>query len=92
MKQSGHDESNYFVTFTDDFSRATMVYCIKQKNEVMEKFLKYIEMAETMHGKDFQKCVWTMVASILQMNLRNIGKKREFRNEFNLRTIEQNFS
>lgn len=62
MKQSAHDGANYFVTFTDDFSRATMVYCIKHKSDVIEKFREFIEMAEA------QKCVLIMVANIHQMS------------------------
>jgi hypothetical protein len=31
----------YFVTFVDDYSRFTMVYCIKNKSQVPEKFKEY---------------------------------------------------
>lgn len=45
-----HDGSRFFVTFTDDFSRALMVYCIKHKSDVFEKFTEFIAMAEALHG------------------------------------------
>lgn len=50
MSQTAYDGSNYFVTFTDDYSRATMVYCIKNKSDVLEKFREYKAMAEAQHG------------------------------------------
>ena len=34
-------ESQYFVTFTDDFSRKVWVYCLKQKSEVFAKFKQW---------------------------------------------------
>ena len=32
---------SYFVTFTDDFSRYGYIYLMKQKSEVLEKFIEY---------------------------------------------------
>lgn len=51
MSQPAHDGSRYFVSFTDDFSRASMVYCIKRKSEVFDKFQQYVAMAEAQHGR-----------------------------------------
>ena len=34
-------DKNYFVTFTDDFSRYTKVYLIKHKDETFDMFLTY---------------------------------------------------
>lgn len=44
------DGSNYFVSFVDDYSRASMIYCIKHKDEVKDKFIEFVEMAEAKHG------------------------------------------
>ncbi|XP_072145590.1 uncharacterized protein [Dermacentor andersoni] len=41
--------SSYFVTFTDDYSRYTVVYPMKAKSEVLLKFDKYRHMAENLH-------------------------------------------
>ncbi|UYV78617.1 hypothetical protein LAZ67_16002180 [Cordylochernes scorpioides] len=43
--------SNYFVTFIDDFSHYTMVYFMKNKNEVLEKFKEYKNFVENFHEK-----------------------------------------
>lgn len=50
MSEPAWDGSEYFVTFTDDFSRASMVYCIKRKSDVFDKFKEYVSMAEARHG------------------------------------------
>lgn len=50
MSRPAWDGSRYFVTFTDDFSRATMIYCIERKSEVFDKFKEYVAMCEAMHG------------------------------------------
>lgn len=43
--------SNYFVVFTDDFSRHTTVYPMKTKSEVLQKFHEYRCMSEKLHNK-----------------------------------------
>lgn len=36
ISESAYDGSRYFVTFSDDFSRASMICCIRRKSEVLE--------------------------------------------------------
>lgn len=55
MPTTAYDGSRYFLTFTDDFSRASMVYFIKKKSEVLEKFKEYFAMAEAMHNMKIAK-------------------------------------
>lgn len=55
MSQPAWDGSRYFVTFTDDYSRATMIYCIERKSDVFEKFKEYVAMCEAMHGSKVAK-------------------------------------
>lgn len=50
-----HDGTKYFVTFTDDYSRASMVYCIKLKSDVFEKFKEFVAMSEARHGTKIAK-------------------------------------
>lgn len=33
--------TNYFIVFTEDFSHHSTVYPIKEKSEVLEKFIEY---------------------------------------------------
>ncbi|KAL1483376.1 hypothetical protein MTO96_033244 [Rhipicephalus appendiculatus] len=40
----------YFVTFIDDYSRYTVVYPMKTKNEVLQNFDKYRRMVENIHN------------------------------------------
>lgn len=51
----GTDGTRYFVTFTDDYSRASMVYCMRNKSDVLDKFREYVEMAEAQHGCKISK-------------------------------------
>lgn len=55
FKHEAHDGSKYFVSFTDDFSRASMVYCIQSRTEVLDKFKEFVAMAEALHGKKVAK-------------------------------------
>lgn len=42
--------SKYFVTFIDDHTRYTVVYPMKKKSDVLEKFVLYKRMVENFHG------------------------------------------
>lgn len=55
MPTTAYDGSRYFVTFIDDFSRASQVYCIERKSEVLEKFKDFVAKAETFHNKKVTK-------------------------------------
>lgn len=55
MKTKAYDGLSYFVIFTDDYSRASIVYCIKAKSKVLDKFKQFITMAEALHGKGVAK-------------------------------------
>jgi hypothetical protein len=41
----------YFITFTDDFSRYGYVYLMKHKSESLEKFKEFQNEVEYQHGK-----------------------------------------
>ena len=47
--------SRYFVTFIDDYSKYTIVFTIKHKSEVLQKFKKYVDMAENFTGLHVKK-------------------------------------
>lgn len=55
MSKPAHDGTEYFVTFTDDFSRASVIYCMKNRFELLEKFKDYVAMAEAQHGCKISK-------------------------------------
>lgn len=55
ISKPGIDGSQYFVTFTDDYSRASMVYFIKRKGDVLEKFQEFVELAEAQHNCKISK-------------------------------------
>lgn len=50
MQTTAWNGNRYFVSFTDDYSRATQIYCIERKSEVLDKFKEFVEMAEARHG------------------------------------------
>ena len=45
----------YFLTFTDDYSRYLTVYLIKSKHEVYEKFVEFKQLVENQFGKRIRK-------------------------------------
>lgn len=55
LKTTAYDGSRFFVTFTDDYSRASMVYFMQRKSEVFEKLKEFVAMAEARHGKRLAK-------------------------------------
>lgn len=42
--------SLYFVSFIDDYSRASMIYCIEKKSDVYSKLIEFVSMAEAYHN------------------------------------------
>ena len=44
------EDSRYFVTFIDDYSKYTTVYIIKHESEVLQKFNEYVDTAENFTG------------------------------------------
>ena len=46
MNVKSFGKSQYFVTFIDEHSRCTQVYFLKRKDEVLEKFMEYVNQAE----------------------------------------------
>lgn len=51
MRTSSLGGAFYFVTYTDDFSRKSMVYFIKNKYEVFDTFMEYKALVENQTGK-----------------------------------------
>lgn len=46
--------SNYFITFTDDYSRHSTVYMMKTKDEALSKFQHYQRMCEKLHNRSIK--------------------------------------
>ncbi|KAG4032061.1 hypothetical protein PC123_g28911 [Phytophthora cactorum] len=51
MQTSTFSGKRYFVTFTDDKSHFCVVYLLRNKSEVTDKFAEFVAMAETQTGK-----------------------------------------
>ena len=47
--------SRYFVSFIDDYSRYTTVHMMKNKSEVSDKLLKFVNLAENLTGEKVKK-------------------------------------
>lgn len=47
--------SKYFLTFTDDFTRKTIVYCLNKKSKVKDYLRKYIAVVERQLEKKIKK-------------------------------------
>ena len=50
MQVESKGGSRYMLTFTDDYSRYTTVYFFKSKNEVLSKFMEYVNSVEKLTG------------------------------------------
>ena len=50
LNVSARGNYNYFLTFTDDFSRYGYVYLLRYKSEVFEKFKEFITEVEKQIG------------------------------------------
>ena len=44
----------YYVSFTDDYTRWTTIYCIGQKSEVFQKYKEYEALLKTQYGKQIK--------------------------------------
>ncbi|KAK8557936.1 hypothetical protein V6N12_010159 [Hibiscus sabdariffa] len=44
----------YFITFTDDFSRYEYIYLMRHKSEALEKFKEFKNEVQTQHGKSIK--------------------------------------
>ena len=54
-RNTGYDGSRYFLTFIDDFSKCTLIYTIKNKSEVYNCFLQYINLVQNLTGKKIKR-------------------------------------
>lgn len=52
---TAYNGSRYFVTFTDNFSRTSVIYRIQRKSEILEKFEEFVVMAEALYGNKIAK-------------------------------------
>ena len=50
MQTSTFGGKRYFVTFIDEYSHYCVVYLLKSKSEVAEKFAQFVALAETQTG------------------------------------------
>lgn len=76
MSQPAWDGSNYFVTFMDDYSRASKIYCIKYKSEAIDKFREYVAMAETHYGVKIAKLRVDNGGEYISLEFKDFCKKR----------------
>lgn len=54
MEKDTCSGNKYFLTFTDDFSRYTVVYVIKNKSQVFEKLKEYVEIVKNKFGRNIK--------------------------------------
>lgn len=49
--KTGHGGEKYFSTFVDDYSKCASTYCIKNKSEIANYLIEYINCVENPFGK-----------------------------------------
>lgn len=55
IEPASWDGCCYFVSFIDDYSHFAMVFLLKKKSQVFEKFQEYEAMVTAMFGKSISK-------------------------------------
>jgi len=55
MSQESVRGVNYFVSFKDDYTAYHMVYFVKYKFDVLEKFKEYVNLVENKFQRQFVK-------------------------------------
>ncbi|KAF2889719.1 hypothetical protein ILUMI_16454, partial [Ignelater luminosus] len=55
ISPTGYKGERYFVCFVDDFSKTAVVYCIKYKSEVFNRFVEYIKLMQNQTGKKIKE-------------------------------------
>ena len=65
----------YYVSFTDDYTRWTTVYCIGQKLEVFQKYKEYEALLKTQHGNQIKLLQWDQGGEFLSNEFTNHLKK-----------------
>ena len=61
--------SHYYVTFIDDATRQTWVYCIRHKSDVFDTFKKWKDLVENETGKRLNVLDLIMEASTATRSL-----------------------
>ncbi|TYZ67568.1 hypothetical protein PybrP1_000198, partial [[Pythium] brassicae (nom. inval.)] len=51
MQTTTFSDKRYFVTFIDDKSRFCVVFLLRSKSEVLDKFVQFVKFAETQTGR-----------------------------------------
>lgn len=52
---SGYGGEKYFLTFIDDYSKCTRIFCIKSKAEVASCFMEFVNLVENKFNKKVKK-------------------------------------
>ncbi|KAF2890836.1 hypothetical protein ILUMI_15337, partial [Ignelater luminosus] len=55
ISPTGYKGERYFVSFVEDFSKIAVVYCIKHKSEVFNRFVEYIKLMQNQTGKKIKE-------------------------------------
>ena len=51
MQKATFSSKRYFATFIDDKCRFCVVFLLRSKSEVLDKFVQFVKFAETQTGK-----------------------------------------
>lgn len=64
------------MTFIDDYSRASMVYCIEKKSDVYGKLTEFVAMAEAYHNCKVSKIKLDNGGEYSSIELKNYCKQK----------------
>ncbi|GJY22736.1 retrotransposon protein, putative, ty1-copia subclass [Tanacetum coccineum] len=90
FKTVSREGANYFITFTDDFSRYGFVYLMKHKHEVFETFKVFQNEVENQLGKKI-KAIRSDQGGEYLSRLRNRTLLDMVRSMMNLTTLPKSF-
>ena len=62
-RTTGSGGENFFLSFIDDYSKCSKVYCIKSKSETASRFKEYIILVENKFKERVKKLIVIMAKS-----------------------------
>ncbi|KAK8696632.1 hypothetical protein V6N13_001764 [Hibiscus sabdariffa] len=65
----------YFITFTDDFSRYGYIYLMGHKSEAHERFKEFKNEVQNQYGKSIDKCLLALCFRMIFTPLRVICRE-----------------
>ena len=89
MSERNHDGYRYFIGFLDDFTHLVVIYLLRRKHEVLDKFKEYEAMASAHFNFQILRFITDNGESFMRIHSGNLVLPQEFK-RFPLARIHHN--